>query len=176
MESKVSSKSVMLTYGLIYGFIIILTSVMIYAANMQYEESAGYAALGVVLLSIIFVPVLAMLKFKKENLNIISWGQAVKLGMGVVLIGTLLNLGYSFLFAEIIEPQYNETTLQIQRQALIDDGRMTTEQIDQQMEISAMFQGTLIGAAIGLLFFAFVSFVVSAIAGAIVKRTEEDNY
>ena len=176
MESKVSSKSIMLTYGLIYGFIIILTSVIIYAANMQYEESAGFAALGTVILSIIIVPILAMLKFKKENLNIISWGQAVKLGMGVVLLGTLLNLGYSFLFAEIIEPQHNETLLQIQRQAFIDDGRMTAEQIDQQMEISAMFQGTLISAAIGLLFFAFVGFVVSAIAGAIVKRTEEDNY
>ena len=64
---------------------------------------------------------------------------------------------------------------EIQRQGLIDAG-LTQDQIEAQFKISSMFQGTILGDAVGLLFFAFVGFVISAIAGAIMKRTEEDQY
>jgi len=42
--------------------------------------------------------------------------------------------------------------------------------------MQSKFQGTIIGDSLGLLLFAFLGFVSSAIAGAIMKRTEEDNY
>ena len=64
----------------------------------------------------------------------------------------------------------------MQENELIAAEKFTPEQIDQQIEISSMFQGTVLGASVGILFFAFIGFVISAIAGAIMKRTEEEGY
>jgi hypothetical protein len=176
MESKASSKNTILNYGLVYGLILILMSVTLYALNLHYEKVGGYIGLGVLVITILLVPILGMAKFKRDNLNIMSWGQAVKIGMGIIILGTLINIIYSFGFSEFIEPTYNETVLELQKNELLATEQFTPEQIDQQIEISAMFQGTLLGAGVGILFFAFVGFVISAIAGAIMKRSDPNSY
>ena len=53
---------------------------------------------------------------------------------------------------------------------------MTEDQVNAQIEMQSKFQGTIIGDAIGLLFMAFVGFVVSAIVAAVKKHTEEETY
>jgi len=176
MENQVSSKSVILNYGLTYGIILVLTSVVLYAMNVHLSTTGGLIGLGVLAVMIILMPILGMLKFRKENLNIMSWGQSLKIGMGIIIFGTLINIIYGFIFSGFIEPEYNNQVLELQKTALEESTRLTSEQIEQQMEVRALFQGTLLGGAVGLLFFAFVGFVVSAIAGAIMKRSEEDGY
>ena len=114
-------------------------------------------------------------KFKKNNDGLLSWGKAVKIGVGIVLIGTLISIVYNQIFSNFIEPDFYAQVAEIQKQGLLDYGA-TEEQADAQIEMQSKFQGTLIGDALGLLFFAFVGFVISAIAGAVMKHTEEDNY
>jgi amino acid transporter len=120
-------------------------------------------------------PILGIYKFKKDNSDFITWGQSVKIGIGIILIGVLITIIYNHIFTTFIEPDFYNQMTEIQRQALIDAG-LTQDQIETQFKISSMFQGTILGDAVGLLFFAFVGFVISAIAGAIMKRTEEDQY
>ena len=64
----------------------------------------------------------------------------------------------------------------MQRNALLESSDLSVEQIDKQLEMQAKFQGTILADAIGILFFAFIGFVVSAIAGAVMKRDAEDGY
>ena len=71
---------------------------------------------------------------------------------GIIILGTLINIAYNILFSEIIEPSYNETILQMQENELIAAEKFTPEQIDQQIEISSMFQGTVLGASVDLIF------------------------
>ena len=144
--------------------------------NLHYDRMGAFTGLAILVLSILLFPILGLAKFKRDNMNIMSWGQAVKIGMGIIILGTLINIAYTCLFSEIIEPSYNETILQMQENELIAAEKFTPEQIDQQIEISSMFQGTVLGASVGILFFAFIGFVISAIAGAIMKRTEEEGY
>ena len=176
MENQASSKNVILSHGLIYGFILILASVMVYALNMLYDPKGGLIYLVVMILATLVIPIMGIARFKKINLNFLSWVEAVKIGIGIVVLGTLLNTGYSFVFSEFVEPEYLDNILQIQREAFEADERLTKEQVDQQIEMIKKFQGTPIGAAIGLLFYTFVGFVISAIAGAVMKRSEEDGY
>ena len=176
MENQASSKNIMLNYGFIYGLVLIITSVVIYAMNLHYDRIGAFTGLAILVISILLFPILGLAKFKRDNMNIMSWGQAVKIGMGIIILGTLINIAYTFLFSEIIEPSYNETILQMQENELIAAEKFTPEQIDQQIEISSMFQGTVLGASVGILFFAFIGFVISAIVGAIMKRTEEEGY
>lgn len=173
MENQASSTKTILNYGLYYGIASILLSVIFYAMEMHLNP--GMLGIVAAIVLILTFPILAINNFKKANMNILSWGQAVKIGMGVVVLGVLIAIIYNHVFTGFIEPDFYAQQAEITREALIDAG-LTDEQITQQMEMSANFQGTILGDAVGLLFFAFVGFVIAAIAGAIMKRTEEDGY
>lgn len=173
MENQASSKSVILNYGLYYGIVSILLSVVLYAMDMHLKGGVIPTVVGIAV--ILAFPILGITKFKKDNGGFITWGQSVKIGMGVLLIGVLIAIIYNHIFTSFIEPDFYTQLTEVQRQGLIDAG-LTDDQITTQLDAQAMFQGTILGDAVGLLFFAFVGFVISAITGAVVKRTEEDQY
>ena len=53
---------------------------------------------------------------------------------------------------------------------------MTEEQIEASKSMMETFSSPAITSAIGIIAAAFFGFIISAIAGAIMKRTEEDQY
>ena len=175
MEDQASSKSLILNYGLYYGLIIVFTNLILYAVGMHLTTNGGLINIGVLAICIILFPILGNSKYKESNGGFLSWGQAVKIGVGIVLIGTLINVVYGRIFSTLIEPDFYTQVAEVQTQGYLESG-LTEEQAKAQVEMQSKFQGTIIGDALGLLFFAFLGFVVAAIAGAVMKRTEEDNY
>lgn len=175
MENQANSKSIILNYGLIYGGLVILSNLVIYALGMTFDTTGGIINMIVLAACIIGLPILAIKKFKNNNNGFITWGEALKTGIGVVVLGTLISIIYSHIFTGFIEPDFYNQLSDFQSQKLLDSG-YTDEQIEAQIEMQSKFQGTIIGDAIGLLFYTFLGFVVSAIAGAIMKKTEENDY
>ena len=116
-----------------------------------------------------------MNKFKSSNEGYMSWGQGVKIGVGIVLVATIIGTLYQILFTSVIEPDFYAQVEEVTRQALVDAG-LTEEQIEGQLEMQGKFQGTPVGFGIGLLFMTFIGFVSSAIIAAIKKKSEEDSY
>ena len=171
MENQASSKSIILNYGLYYGVVSVLIAVIFYALDMHLEQGIVNSLVGIGVM-IAFV-VLAQKKFKTDNSNLMSFWQAVKIGMGVVLIATVISLIYNQIFANFIEPDFMNQMMEKQKQAWIDAG-LNDEQIEAQAKMMKTFSGPLISSAFVLLAAAFFGFVVSAITGAIMKRTEED--
>ena len=173
MEKQASSKSIILNYGLYYGIISVLISVVMYALGQHLEQGMGVMFLGFAVM-IAFI-ILGIKKFKGDNSGLITWGQSVKIGVGIIVIGVLIALVYQQLFINFVEPdfmqQVNEKTLQ----SLVDSG-LSSEQIDAQMGIIKKMQTPLISSAITLAFAAFLAFVFSAIAGAVMKETEGEQY
>jgi tetrahydromethanopterin S-methyltransferase subunit G len=175
MEDQASSKSIILNNGLYYGLILVITSLIIYALGMHLDTTAGYVSLSVLVIVLIAFPIIGMSKFKKDNNGFMSWGQGVKIGVGIVLIGTLISILYNQIFSTFIEPDFYAQVEEVTRTALEEAGR-TEEQIEAQISMSSKFQGTMVGDALGLLFFAFIGFIVSAIVAAVKKHSEEDAY
>jgi len=175
MENQVSSKSIILNNGLYYGIVLILASLVVYALGMHLEPTGGYINFAIIAVSIIAFPIIGMSAFQKANGGFMSWGQGVKIGVGIVVIGTLLTVIYQHLFTAFIEPEFYTQVEEVTRKGLYDAG-LTEDQINAQIEMQSKFQGTIVGDAIGLLFMAFVGFVVSAIIAAVKKKTEEETY
>lgn len=170
MENQASSKSIILNYGVYYGVLSIVIAVLFYALDMHLEQGVVnmVTGLGVMLVFI----VLAQRKFKLDNMNIMSFGQAVKVGMGTVMLGAVISLIYNQIFVNFIEPDFMEQVMEIQRQNWRDDN-LTTEQIQGAEEMARKFSGPVIQSAFVLIGAAFFGFIFSAISGAILKRTEE---
>ncbi|MGG8494848.1 DUF4199 domain-containing protein [Tenacibaculum sp. TC6] len=172
MENQTNSKSIILKYGLIYGGIVILANLIIYALGMTYETTGGIINLLAIAFAIIALPIIGIAKFKRDNNGNLTWGEGLKIGVGIVFIGAIISILYTKIFTGIIEPDFYMKVEEMTKTKLLDAG-MSEEQIDTQLTMQAKFQGTIIGDALGLLFYTFLGFVVSAIVSSVKKKTEE---
>jgi len=175
MENQANSKSIILNNGLYYGLLLVLTSLIVYALGKHLDPTAGYISLGITAIALIGFPIFGMSTFKKNNGGFMSWGQGLKIGIGIVILGSLISIIYQYIFATVIEPEFYAQVEEVTRKGLLEAG-FTEEQVETQVEMQSKFQGTLIGNALSLLFMAFVGFVVSAIAAAVMKKSEEETY
>ncbi|MFK8058683.1 MAG: DUF4199 domain-containing protein [Polaribacter sp.] len=175
MENQASSKSIILNNGLYYGLVLVISSLIVYALGMHLDPNGGYINLAIMVVALIAFPIIGMSAFKKINGGFMSWGEGVKIGVGIVVIGSLIGIIYQHIFTGFIEPEFYTKLEEVTRTGLVDAG-LTEDQIDAQIEMTSKFQGTIIGDAIGLLFMAFIGFVISAIVAAVTKNVEEDAY
>jgi len=173
MENQVSSKSTMLNYGLLLGVATIFINLVAYALGIHLDQDWRIGTLG--FLAMIVIIVLGIRNFKSVNNNLITWGQSVKIGVGIAIVSALLGIIYNLIFMNFIEPEFMNQMMEKQVVAW-EELNMTEEQIEASKSMMETFSSPGITSAIGIVAAAFFGFVISAIAGAIMKRTEEDQY
>ena len=173
MENQASSKSIILNYGLILGIIGLLPSLIKYATGGNYLENDPISTILSLVITIVFI-VLATKKYKESNGGFMSWGQGVKVGMGVIFISMIITILYLFVFTNYIEPDFKNQVIEASQQKWIDAG-MSEEQMEMSKEMTDKYFNLSMfgGIAVMSLFFGFV---VSAITSAIMKKSQEDNY
>ncbi len=173
MENQASSKNVILNYGVYLGVASVLIAVVKYAMGALYEQEFISGILGVLIL-IVFI-VLAIKKFRLDNMNLISFGQAVKVGIGTTVIGTLIIIVYYLLFSMAIEPDFKTLSIEAQKAVWADSFGMTPSQIEEAAKSSQdYFYLSLFGGI--FIVNLFLGGITSLIAGAVMKRSEEDGY
>ena len=173
MENQANSKNIILNYGVYLGIATVLINLVVYAVADYLRPHWSVSILsGVIMIAII---VMANKKFKEDNAGFMSWGQAVKIGVGLTVISAVIGIVYQQIFANFIEPEFMKDMMMIQEQKWIDQG-MNSEGIETAKGMMQKFQGPFISSAIGLVVAAFIGFVVSAIVGAIMKQSAEEQY
>jgi hypothetical protein len=173
MENQVDSKNLIINKGVTLGVAMVLFNLILYATGNHLEPHWSSS----VITSALFIGiiVLGVKSFKSQNGGFLSWGQGVKIGVGIAILGGLINVIYSYIFMNFIEPDFMNQMVEVQNQAFIDQG-MTEEQIEVANEMSEKFQSPGIMAAMGIIMYAIGGFVVSAIGAAIMKKSEEEQY
>jgi len=173
MENQANSKNIILNYGVYLGIASVLINLVVYATGDYLKPHWSVSVLsGLIMIALI---VMANKKFLLDNGGFMSWGQSVKIGVGLTVISALIVIVYQQIFANFIEPEYMQQMLMMQEQTWTDQG-MSGEQIDAAKEMMQKFQGPFISSAIGIVVAAFIGFIVSAIVGAIMKKSAEEQY
>lgn len=170
MENQTASpKQIILNYGVILATISILLNVIMYALGKHYEQDWKMGVIGfVIMAAVIFM---GIKKFKEFNGNILSLGQALKTGMGIALIAGLIGVVYTLIFMNIIEPDFMDKMMEIQRQNMIENyPNLTDEQIDMQMEMGKKFANPWVSSAFQLIGSLFFGFIIALVSGLILKK------
>ena len=84
MENQANSKSVILNYGLYLGLATVTISLVKYAMGALYTQEYYSGILGLIFM-IAFI-VLGLKNYKAANGGLITFGQSVKVGIGVAMI------------------------------------------------------------------------------------------
>lgn len=157
-----------LQWGIISGVIGLVFSVMLFFAEMHYEQSTATAVIGI---SILFAVIaFGINQFKRDNEGYLKLGQALKLGTGIAVVSGILGLIYYFLLSnDILEAGYTEKVLEIAKtKAFADNPNLTQEQWNKGMEMQENFK--FLAYPIILIFNAILGLVGGLIFGLIMKK------
>lgn len=166
-----SSKALILNYGLILGGIAILISLIQYALGEHLSPKPVYGIVSFVLM--ILAIVFGVKNLKKANHGYISFGEAIKVGVGIAVVSAIISIVYNLIFINFVEPDFIDQMLQKQEQDMFNKG-MNEKQIEAAMGMANKMKGPFISSAVGIVASAFFGFVISAITGAIVKKSKEE--
>lgn len=175
MENQpLSAKQVILNNGIILGVASVLLSVSIYALGNVYEQDWKVAIVSFAIMAVVIF--LGLKSFKAGNENLLSLSQALKIGLGISLIGGIVMVVYNQIFINFIEPDFMENMLRVGEQKMLEQNpNMTDEQLEMAKGIQQKMSSPAIAAAMGIVGSLFFGFIISLIEGLILKRTENDN-
>lgn len=172
MTSKEISKSIILKYGFLLGIISIAMSVVLYAQNKHLEQNQ---TVGIISILFILIAIILGIKTFAQN-NSLSFGEGLKIGIGIAVVGSIMITGYNYIFTTYIEPDFIRQLGEVQRKAMEASSELTTEQIDARIEKLQEGANSFITPAIGIVFTAFVGFVFSAITTVIFVKIKESKH
>ncbi|WP_075340882.1 DUF4199 domain-containing protein [Tenacibaculum agarivorans] len=170
MENQTDSKGIILNYGLILGVIGIFIHLVFYATGNLLEYSWLTGVIG--LIATVIIIVIGIKKFKTSNNSFLSFGQALKVGVGIAVVSAVISVIYTLIFTNMIEPDFQQQVMELQKQEWLESG-MSDDQIETSAEMVEKFNGPAITIPVGIVMSAFIGFIISAIAGAVMQKKED---
>ena len=160
-----------LNYGLLLGAIGIVYSLMKYFMDLQYQQTAADWIISILL--ILGILTLSIYQYKKTNHGFLKLSQAIKLGLGVALVGALVSIVYLIIYFNVIDPNFMENSEGVARASIVENNPdFTNEQINNALEMREKFFWIVYPYVI--IFNLLVGLVVSLIAGLIMKKSPSD--
>ncbi|WP_298503144.1 DUF4199 domain-containing protein [uncultured Maribacter sp.] len=169
-ENKIKTSSFALTYGLILGAVSVIFALMLYSADLHYKGGMMVGIISMVLT--LAAIIIGMLQFKKANNTYMTFGQGLKVGVGIALIGGIIGILFNLLMVSVIDPDMMDKALEFQKSELMANTKLTSEQIDSQLEMGKKFSTPTMQILFGLLFSIVIGFVFSLIPALAMKKEE----
>lgn len=171
-QANPSRKSVMLNFGLILGFISIISHLLMYVFGNIYQPHWSMMLISVAI-SLTFI-MMALKKVREAENNLLSIGTAIKVGLGISLISAIVYSLYLAVFVNMIEPAYFENLAQVQEQAMLERyPNMTDEQMEAALNNAKMFNSTGAVVTMTLIVSLFFGLILSLVAGLIMRKSED---
>ncbi len=166
-----ASKNQGITYGFVNGLVGILFTVVLYLIGVKaFVSPVAYVAL---VLPIVFA-VLAAVARKKAQGGFISFSEALQTTFSVFVIGTLLGIIFNYVLFNLIDVGFREALAQETAESvakMMQKFGAKQEEIDKAMTDAQSGNNYTAGKmALGFAFSSIVSFIVSLIISAIVKK------
>ncbi|WP_318308991.1 DUF4199 domain-containing protein [Flagellimonas crocea] len=160
-----------LNYGLLLGLISVVFGVMLYTQKMHYETSTAVIVISIVILAAITF--FAVNAYKKANGGYLTISEALKVAVGIALIGAVISLLYQFVLTNFIEPDYMDKVMEIAKpKAMAQNPNMTEEQWEQGVEMQKSF--AWIQYPVLLIMNCVIGLVIGLITGLILKKSKAD--
>lgn len=162
-----------LNFGILLGVVGIVLALMLYSMDMHYQ--GGFAVMGISIVVTLVAIVIGMLQFRKANNGFMSMGQAMKVGVGICLIGGIIGILFNQVMSNVIDPEMMNKAMEFQKEQLLANTKMTPDQVDAQMEMGKKFTTPAMQLMFGLVLVVVTAFIYSLIPALILKKNENVN-
>ncbi|WP_062059068.1 DUF4199 domain-containing protein [Aquimarina longa] len=171
-NAKVSSKKTIINNGVLLGIISVLLGVIMYVTNTYTDPHWVYNLVG--FLVIIGIITYGIKSYKTSNNGYLTLSEAIKIGLGIALIGGIIGAIWSLTVTTVIEPDYTQQVLEVQREKMIETyPDFSQEQIDQSMSIAEKLSSPFVSIALSIIASLFFGFIISLISGLIMQKKQD---
>jgi hypothetical protein len=179
MEQTDKPSKSYLQFGLMYGVIMVLLFVIIYALGIDPAKdraiSLSQSILSNLILPLLFI-YLGCVSFKKANNGFASFVECLKVGVSIAFVAGLIFAVFNTIF-NLIFPEYSTQMLQSQREIMLTQNpNMTSEQVDMGLSIAKKMMSPIFAFPIVLITFSFFGLIYSLIIGLIVKKDNPQGF
>ena len=173
-NQKDSIKKIAFNYGIIWGLLSIVLSVIAYVTDNHIERPMWLTVAGLAIM--VGIIVYGLNTFKLENEGYLSVSESLKIGLAISLIAAIITAIYNYIFITVIEPDYVIQMLEFStEQMVIQNPDMTQEQMDMATGITEKMMTPTIMTAMGIIVPLFLGFITSLICGLILKVNRPEN-
>lgn len=166
MEESASIKPIAYSYGGLLAIYSILVLVLIYAFNIS-QNNWMLAIINFIITVLIFV--MAIKAYKAKNGGFLSLKEALKTGLAVAAIAGVISAIYAFLHYTFIYPEFAEAMREQSIMQMTERGISEADQ-EKALQVTGFTSSPLFLATMSLVSSLFFGFIISLIAGAIMKQ------
>jgi len=176
METQTASvKKIALNFGLLLALLSIVLQVIAYVTDTHIDRPWWLNVTGILIS--VGVIVYGLKAFKNDNGGFMSLGEALKAGLAISLIAGIIGAIFNYIFITVIEPDFVAQTMEYTREQMIaQNPNMTEEQMEMGLSISEKMMTPWIMSAMAIIVTLFFGFIISLIAGLIMKQNRPENY
>ncbi|WP_422108009.1 DUF4199 domain-containing protein [Winogradskyella sp.] len=157
-----------MNYGIILGVVMIALSVVSYVTGQALEGARWPQTVYYIVFPIVIM--YAISAFKKNNANVLTLGNAIKLGVVIGVISAIVYVIYGILFNYVIDPEFMGQLMEVTRDTMIEQNPdMPQEQIDQSIKFMEMMFNPFLGSAIWIAMSALFGLIWSLIGGLVMR-------
>ncbi len=157
-------------YGVILGVIMIFIGVITYVTGLALQLARWPNYIYYIVFAVVIF--YAISQFKKQNANILSLGQAIKIGVVIGAISGVVYIIYGLIFNYIIDPEFMGIIKEVVRDKMLEAPNATQEMVDQQMKIMDILMNPLIGSAMWVGLSMLFGLIWSLIGGLVMKKEQ----
>ena len=170
MEQNQTISKFSINPGLMLGGIMVLISVVTYITGLDPIENSWVGWISYLFMGIVFF------YFQKEyrdsqNDGFLSLGEAVKLGVTIAVVASIIAAIYNVIFTQLIEPGYMEKILlKVEEQMLEKNPDMPQSQIDMTLDIARKMQSPYITVPMTIVVNAIFGLIIALFTGFFTKK------
>ena len=169
-DQKSILKSTILQYGLIYGGISVAFAIMLFVMKMHTEENSISSLVSALILAGSITA--GQIAFRKLNNGYLNLSEAMKIGLGVTVIGLLIGILYFWFQSTILDPNSIDKLMDIEINKAIDQfPEITDEQIAAVSRSLEWWFSPIPLTAMMLAFGLIIGSIISLVTGLIVKKS-----
>jgi hypothetical protein len=174
MEKTTSPSKSAIQYGVLFGLIMVVEFVISYILNIDPTTNKGFG-ITLNIINFLVLPITLILlgcnHYKnKINSGFISFGEAIKIGVVICVIGALIYGIFNAIF-NVIFPEFTEEILRKTRDVMVQQNpEMPEEQIEMALSWTKKFMSPAIAVPFTVVMYTFIGLIYSLIIGAIVKK------
>lgn len=154
-----------MNWGGILGLALIAYSLGLYLVGMNESQPAQWFSYAIIA-TFIFLGTRAK---REKNNGLISYGQGLGTGVGIAFFGSILVAFYTFVFFKFIDADMFEQLILRAEDQLYEKG-MPDDQVEMAMQYTRKFMSPVPMAAMVVLSYTFMGFIISLITAAIIKK------
>jgi len=170
METQQPSiKKIALNFGVLLALLSIGLQVVSYVLDAHIDRPWWLSVLQMIIS--VDIIVMGLNAFRSANSGYLTLPQALKTGVAISVIAGIIAVIFNYFFMNYIDPDFVQKTLDFtQEQMVKSNPNMTQKDIDMAMDMSAKFMSPLVMSAFALIGTLFFGFIISLIAGLIMKK------